>query len=316
MSTRIHFACVPKHASRDRSIGTQALRVLIAICSCADDAGIAYPSITTIQRLTDMKRQNVSAAVRNLEAVGYLHRGPGYAGGCDRPMVYRIIYADTASCPEMPPKNGVSSEDMTRRPPQVSSPGMTVEAKTSCPDMTVESCRCHAETCSAVISRDDMVSSQDMTPSDQTKYQTNEQTRKTHDELSATLFPHDAPVTPRSGRRKPMPESDAIDAEFNEWWQAVPKRVDKADAAKLYRQVRTKKRIPAATLLGAIQVYGRQFEPLGTQDPKFAAGPARWLRGEKWNDEPPPTSRPQAHLSCITSTNPTGRIVLRPTGGL
>ncbi|WP_254073010.1 hypothetical protein [Acidisphaera sp. S103] len=96
----------------------------------------------------------------------------------------------------------------------------------------------------------------------------------------------------------------------------MPKRVDKADAAKLFRQLRIKRRIPFATLLDAMARYGRQFTPLGAEDPKFAVGPARWLRGEKWSDEPPASDQPLSHPSHITPSNPTGRVISRLTGGL
>jgi hypothetical protein len=121
-----------------------------------------------------------------------------------------------------------------------------------------------------------------------------------------------AASNPQRGTQNPVTRVD----EFGRWWALVPKKVDKADAAKLFRQARTKKRVPFAVLLSAMSTYAQQFVPLGAKDPEFSVGPAKWLRGEKWADELPPSNPSPPYSNRITSSNPNGRLVLPPSGAL
>ena len=80
------------------------------------------------------------------------------------------------------------------------------------------------------------------------------------------LFADPQPIRKSS---KTLPATDAIDAEFQEWWAAVPKRVDKADAAKLFRQARIKKHVSAEVLIGAMRRYAASYAPYGPDDPRI-----------------------------------------------
>jgi hypothetical protein len=85
---------------------------------------------------------------------------------------------------------------------------------------------------------------------------------------------------------KNIPAKENIEAEFRDWWVEVPKKVDKAEAAKLFRQARIKKHVSAEILINAMRRYAAPYAPRGSEDPKFSVGPAKWLRGERWADEP------------------------------
>jgi hypothetical protein len=99
-----------------------------------------------------------------------------------------------------------------------------------------------------------------------------------------------ADLQPSRKSPKPLRATDAIEAEFQEWWAEVPKKVEKVEAAKLFRQVRTKKHISAGTLIDAMRRYAAPYAPRGSDDPKFSVGPAKWLRGERWADESLPNA--------------------------
>ena len=91
--------------------------------------------------------------------------------------------------------------------------------------------------------------------------------------------------TDKGTEKKSMPIADHIELEFAEFWTLVPKKIDRAELQRLFRHARTKKRVPFDALLTGMRRYAEQFAPHTSDDPKFSTGPAKWLRGEKWNDE-------------------------------
>lgn len=72
---------------------------------------------------------------------------------------------------------------------------------------------------------------------------------------------------------------EGIAAEFDAFWAAYPRRIDKKRARAAYAAAR--KRAPAAVILaGAKRLRGEGREQ------QFTPHPTTWLRGDRWDDEP------------------------------
>lgn len=78
------------------------------------------------------------------------------------------------------------------------------------------------------------------------------------------------------GTRARATSSDPL---FDEFWQAYPRKTDKANARKAWPKAVKKK--PAADLIAAAAAYAAT-----KPDPKFTAHPSTWLNGERWDDAP------------------------------
>lgn len=79
-----------------------------------------------------------------------------------------------------------------------------------------------------------------------------------------------------------QPELD-VDAAFEVFWQAYPRKVDKAKARVPYRRViRDKKATVEELIRGAIDYAAER----SGQDPKFTKHPATWINAESWLNEP------------------------------
>lgn len=81
-------------------------------------------------------------------------------------------------------------------------------------------------------------------------------------------------------RGKPL--SRAPDG-FDEFWDAVPRKVAKDKALPAYAKALRK--TDARTLIAAMRRYAQSR--IG-EDPKYTAHPASWLNGGRWDDEPEP----------------------------
>jgi hypothetical protein len=79
-----------------------------------------------------------------------------------------------------------------------------------------------------------------------------------------------------TGRTKPTG-----DPEFDTFWQSYPKHVDKGHARTAWRAA-IRKAEPEAIVAGARRYAAER----AGKDPQYTAGPATWLRGERWADEP------------------------------
>ncbi len=87
--------------------------------------------------------------------------------------------------------------------------------------------------------------------------------------------------TPEPEQKK---ESDSIgEADFEAWWEHVPRKVAKGQARKAYRAALRK--TDADTLLAGIKRYA---EAVKGKDAQYIRHPATWLSGEGWLDEPEP----------------------------
>jgi hypothetical protein len=249
------FARVPPRAAADRSLQLSALRVLIAICSHANN-GVAFPGLPAISTKTGIDCRNLPGAIAALERAGYLRRDGWHRShkGRSRTRKYQVLY-DSPN----------SSHDMTTAEAANSSHGMTsTERASSSHDMT---------SCPGMTSCGGM---QNIMPG--------------HELEAAQLMPgHDQTDqeegTDQGTDQKSMPIADNIELEFVEFWALVPKKIDRAESQKLFRHARTKKRVPFDALLTGMRRHAELFAPHTSDDPKFSTGPAKWLRGEKWNDE-------------------------------
>lgn len=96
-----------------------------------------------------------------------------------------------------------------------------------------------------------------------------------------TPAPTPAPTPYSRKTGSPADAGSEIDAEFDTWYAAYPRKRGKGQAAKAYRAAR--KKATAAQLLSAIKVQGPALIAKGAE---FVPYPASWLNGERWLDEP------------------------------
>lgn len=89
--------------------------------------------------------------------------------------------------------------------------------------------------------------------------------------------------TREQGNKTPS-VSDIAQAGFDDFWQAVPRKVGKGQARKAYAAAL--KKTDHAALMAGITAYAASREG---EDPQFTKHPASWLNGECWEDEPQPT---------------------------
>lgn len=91
-------------------------------------------------------------------------------------------------------------------------------------------------------------------------------------------YPNDQQFYPA---QKPQVRKSKRDEEFESFWQAYPKKKNKADARKAFDKVK----VPLQTLLDAIdrQKRSAQWSKDGGQ---FIPYPASWLNKGAWDDEP------------------------------
>jgi DNA-binding transcriptional MocR family regulator len=99
----------------------------------------------------------------------------------------------------------------------------------------------------------------------------------------------DARTVKRASKNKNSP---SIDTGFDEFWDAYPRRIGKAEALRKY-QAAVHSGVTAAALLEAARRYA--LSARGT-DPKFIAHPATWLHQGRWDDDLSPPKRPPGEL--------------------
>ena len=100
-------------------------------------------------------------------------------------------------------------------------------------------------------------------------------------------------VTRKSGdfrpeRRGEEKRGEEIPDSFEQWWEAVPRKVAKGQARKAYKTAL--KKTDAETLLAGIKRYA---EAVRGKDAEYIRHATTWLNGEGWLDEPdpPPASK-------------------------
>ena len=88
-------------------------------------------------------------------------------------------------------------------------------------------------------------------------------------------------------------ERKQLDADWSAWWAAYPRKRGKGQALRAYRTAR--KKATAEELLTAIS---QQSKSLTARGAEYCPYPATWLNGERWTDQPDPTSRAPAKVSA------------------
>ncbi len=284
---RARYAALPMGALRDPRVTLACLRVLAAIGSHVNaESDRAWPGLTLIAEETGIHRRHVCRAIARLVEAKYLvreHRPSSSGRGHDRNF-YQVLWdhepdplagtvpsagttPDGAGGPEV--GNGVFPNPVDGGPcggaltPKEELPG-------EAPNSLVEQPPAFTLT------------------ADQ---------HEVGSDVATTRTRPDHPCA--RARRESKPDcdnalalTDMIAVEFDRWWELVPKKVDKAESLKLFRQARTRKKIPLETLLTGMQRHRDQFQPYGRDDVRFATGPAKWLRGERWTDETLPAGTP------------------------
>ena len=71
-----------------------------------------------------------------------------------------------------------------------------------------------------------------------------------------------------------------MEASFETFWAQYPRREAKKDAKKAWQQVNGKQHLGA--ILTALGWQAQKWD-----DPRYIPLPASYLRGERWEDEPP-----------------------------
>jgi hypothetical protein len=95
----------------------------------------------------------------------------------------------------------------------------------------------------------------------------------------------------RPARREQQP-AELIDAAFEEFWAAYPRRRGKVDARKAWDKIAKDPRVDLALIIDGARRY-RDDGARRRAGSDYTAYPATWLRGERWNDElQPQTAEP------------------------
>ncbi|MCA1415293.1 hypothetical protein I6F30_29800 [Bradyrhizobium sp. NBAIM20] len=100
-----------------------------------------------------------------------------------------------------------------------------------------------------------------------------------------TRAPDRKPRTPKASDSPDNVSTIDLDAAFAEFWAIYPLKVGKLDAEKAYL-AKAKAGTPTAVMNAGAARYAAERSG---QDPKFTKHPAKWIKGECWNDEPPST---------------------------
>lgn len=116
--------------------------------------------------------------------------------------------------------------------------------------------------------------------------------RREEIEENTPLTPHGGacnPITASNGRhqKKPPPE---VDLAFGRFWQAYPRKEDRAAAAKAFARLPPTPEL-LDTILGAIERQKARgcLEPrCGTDGRSVIPYASTWLNKRRWEDEPPP----------------------------
>lgn len=100
--------------------------------------------------------------------------------------------------------------------------------------------------------------------------------------LPPTPAPTPSPLAPRKNTT-----SSKLDGDFDKFWSAYPKKVDKGHAVKAW--TKAIKKADPASIVSAAERFAREN---AGGDRQFIANPATWLNGERWTDEPARPSQP------------------------
>lgn len=105
-----------------------------------------------------------------------------------------------------------------------------------------------------------------------------------------SLFVQEAPPVPRADRHLD------VQVAFDQFWQAYPRRVGKADARKAFTDA-VHRAGGIDRMLDTIAVWTVEWQAR----PQFCPYPATWLRRDGWDDDPPVRHTVERHLSSRES---------------
>lgn len=87
------------------------------------------------------------------------------------------------------------------------------------------------------------------------------------------------------------------DGDFDRFWSAVPRKVNKGAARKAWKSA-IKKSDPE-TIIAGMERYAKERDG---KDQQYTAHPASWLNGERWADEAKPMARHPQGIDPITAS--------------
>lgn len=99
-------------------------------------------------------------------------------------------------------------------------------------------------------------------------------------------------IPPQAAKPKPKPKPKVDLAQFDIFWTAYPKKVDKQDAVKVWEKLNPNAELFEKIMSGLNRsvAFDHRF-----RERQYTPAPARWLRAENWNDEfelPKPAPQP------------------------
>lgn len=99
-------------------------------------------------------------------------------------------------------------------------------------------------------------------------------------------------IPPQAAKPKPKPKPKVDLAQFDVFWTAYPKKVDKQDAVKVWEKLNPNAELFEKIMSGLNRsvAFDHRF-----RERQYTPAPARWLRAENWNDEfelPKPMPQP------------------------
>jgi hypothetical protein len=242
----------------------KAVAAYLALRFNREAGGVAWPSLETIAHDVHIARSTAAKAIDKLRAHGFIEVKSGGGRRSPREGIsnrYRMLPSDTSDCNAEKPSDAPDGNS--------AQPSDTSDCKNELPSEKQGSYRPTHRT-----------QTPDRTPEEERKKDT--------DSLQLDLE--------QDRRREVSPPSqpDNTGAHFETFWQAYPKKVDKAKARVAYRRVIRDKKATAEDLLaGAHRIaaeYQRKIELEGPGNAyKFTKNPASWFNAESWNNEPSPT---------------------------
>lgn len=90
------YSIVPIRACNDRRIRPAAMRVLLAVCSYANRAGLAWPSHENVGKMLGVSRQAAGRQIRILRELGYFKVVKNHTYG-KTAQILRVLYDESIS---------------------------------------------------------------------------------------------------------------------------------------------------------------------------------------------------------------------------
>lgn len=228
--------------------------VLVTLAEHADDDGECWPLQTRIAEMTGLTDRAVRYVIHGLKASGLLKS----SGGKGRSSTFFLSLETT----------------------EIDQPTAEIIAR-ECASTSKKKAITNREDRNQIPkNRNEIpVSNRNQIPTDRNLIPTDRNQIPNH----RTAINHQEPPLPQTPENQfdlETPES-GIDAEFNEFWSAYPRKNAKAHARKAYAKAR--KTISASALLAAVKAW--PFDDQVRNGSDFRPYAASWLNGERWEDE-------------------------------